>query len=242
MIMVAVKDLNINASISHAACQLAQLPMDRLLQALDNNITHFKNFQSCCFKCSSSGVTGSTKHNLHIDSANIEKTISCVDTTGISEPKIPNLNLECFLSLPRADLKRYISMMKGSMDHIKFAHYSTPDPTYKAYLIVEEDYEKTKITMRPIAIGLHAITQKDKEGNKNSRVPDPGLRESMYPTDYLWDLLKGGMNSPEKLFAGKNAYLTDLTLNFGQDYPIKITSAAKNIRFEYLLAPRIERD
>ena len=96
-------------------------------------LNKFKDDEPLTFwRSERTGVTGSTKHNLHIDSANIEKTISCVDTTGISEPKIPNLNLECFLSLPRADLKRYIGMMKGSMGYVKFVHESTPDPTYKA--------------------------------------------------------------------------------------------------------------
>ena len=50
MIVIAVKDFNIDARLGHPACDFAELTWFRLVQPLDEHVSLFQNTDACRFE------------------------------------------------------------------------------------------------------------------------------------------------------------------------------------------------
>jgi hypothetical protein len=55
VVVVAVKDFDVDTRFSHAAREKAELPGDILLQSLDENLAFVENANSGCFQCLAGG-------------------------------------------------------------------------------------------------------------------------------------------------------------------------------------------
>jgi proliferating cell nuclear antigen len=179
--------------------------------------------------------------DLQIDTADITRYRQLVDTHGLSEPKIPDLALTYSAKINYKQLQNTMNLL--NKDHHKVDHITIRgDKEQIDLMMLEHTFRKEKAF-------LHSIkTFKGKDcviaiapPKEPLMFAEPDYR-SIYPMDYMMHIFGKGKMTPYKLGSGKTPFFETVNIEFGSDYPIKITMQGTNMRLIYLMAPRIETE
>jgi len=142
-------------------------------------------------------------------------TLSAIDTTGMSSPKVPELKLPSQFAISTSELKEIVNDIVWFCDHIRFEVRGM-----KLYASATGDMDSYE----------HPLSDAIGEDVK-----------SMFPLDYV-----------QKLAKSLSDY-AKLTVNMGNDYPMKVVWNSdsfdyegklkkKGVSYTFLLAPRIESE
>jgi len=152
---------------------------------------------------------------LTIDSPIGQRVMSLIDTTGMSDPKIPTLNLPTEVRIEDQRAFRAILRQASEIsDHIAIRYDSAQNAMF---LECEGDMDKMSSQVDAEIIGSDGYTKgwgEDKVQTRDTK--------SLFPLEYLTEFVKA-ISGP-------------FNLTIGTDYPLKI-AYGKTV---YLLAPRIE--
>jgi hypothetical protein len=179
--------------------------------------------------------------DLQIDTADITRYRTLEDITGITQPKVPNLHLRFSAKIDYRKLQRTMNLLNADfelVDHITIRG----DMNQLDLMMLEHDFrdEKAFLYSTKTFYGgkdcVIEITQEDIH-----KLPITESR-SLYPMDYMMDILGKGQLTPHKLGNGKNPLFETVTFEFGSDYPLRITMHGANMKLMYLMAPRIENE
>ncbi len=152
------------------------------------------------------------KNRLIVSVGNTTRRMALVDTAGMSDPKVPSLNLPAKLIVRTDELRQAIRASESVSDHI--ALKASPD----GFEIVSEGDTDTVSHMVPKDM-LEELQAKE-------------AVRSLFPLDYFSNMVKAiGSAQTVALFLG-----TDYPVKM----EFKIASGKGEVK--YLLAPRIESD
>ena len=143
---------------------------------------------------------------------NITRRMNLVDTSTMSDPKVPQLNVTANLTVPVEELQQGIRAADTISDHITLR--AGPE-FFELSCMGDTDSVSLRLDKGPAVI-----------------IDTPSEVCSMYPLDYFSNIIKA-------LPAG-----TSLDVELENDYPMKLVFglADGNVKVDYLLAPRIERE
>ncbi len=151
-------------------------------------------------------------HRLVFTIGNLVRRMSLVDTAGMPDPKVPNLNLPNEVSLVVDELSRAIKGSETVSDHIAIV----VDPEYFE-LVAEGDADSLNLRL----------------GKEDLQTLEAGERtKSMYSLDYFSNMVK----------AVKPGDVVTLHLGSDYPVKMEFQMAEGNGHCVYLLAPRIESD
>jgi len=150
------------------------------------------------------------KNRLVVHVGNITRRMSLVDTAGMSDPKVPNLNLPAKIRVRTEELRQGIRASESVSDHI--ALIATPD-------------------------GFEILSEGDTD-SVNLKLPKDMLDElvckekarSLFPLDYFANMIKAISTAPIVTMYMGNDYPVRLEFDI----------AGGKGQVKYLLAPRIE--
>jgi len=150
------------------------------------------------------------KNRLVVHVGNITRRMSLVDTAGMSDPKVPNLNLPAKIRVRTEELRQGIRASESVSDHI--ALIATPD-------------------------GFEMLSEGDTD-SVNLKLPKDMLDElvckekarSLFPLDYFANMIKAISTAPIVTMYMGNDYPVRLEFDI----------AGGKGQVKYLLAPRIE--
>ena len=152
------------------------------------------------------------KNRLTVHVGNITRRMSLVDTAGMSDPKVPNLNLPAKVRVRTEELRQGIRASESVSDHI--ALIATPD-------------------------GFEILSEGDTD-SANLKLPKDMLDElvckekvrSLFPLDYFSNMIKAiGTAQTVTMYMG-NDYPVKMEFDI----------AGGKGQVKYLLAPRIESE
>ncbi len=152
------------------------------------------------------------KNRLVVKVGKITRHMSVIDAAGITEPKVPNVAPPGVAKVKMEELRQGIRGTESISDHVT-------------------------LTLDPEGFTMHSEGETDrvdmhlgKDGLEHLQVPE--TVKSMYPLDFLSNMVKSITTSP------------DVTLHVGNEYPLKIVFSVANQKGEatFLLAPRVEED
>ena len=152
------------------------------------------------------------KNKLILKVQNITRSMALVDTTGMVEPKVPNLSLPVKVVISTKELTQGIKASEAVSDHISLS--ATPDGFE---LSSEGDTDAVKLQLPKDLLE----ELKCKENVK-----------SLFSLDYFSNMIKSASSS--------QAVTMNLGTDF--PVKIEFTIADTNGEVNYLLAPRIESD
>jgi proliferating cell nuclear antigen len=143
--------------------------------------------------------------------------MSLVDTAGMSDPKVPSLNLPAKVTVRADELRQGIRASESVSDHI--ALIAGPD----GFEIVSEGDTDTVSHKVPKEL-LEELSAKE-------------TVRSLFPLDYFSNMVKA-------IPFGSPTEKATVRLYLGSDYPVKMEFkiAGGKGEVKYLLAPRIESD
>ncbi len=152
------------------------------------------------------------KNRLVLDVGNITRRMALVDTAGMSDPKVPNLNLPAKLMVNTNELRRGLRAAEAVSDHV--ALIASPD---SFEMVSEGDTDSVNLKL-PKAL----LKELDCKENQ----------KSLFSLDYFSTMVKAIGSTPEvTLYLG-----TDYPINLEFDI------ADGNGHVKFLLAPRIESE
>ncbi len=152
------------------------------------------------------------KNRLVVTVGNTTRRMSLVDTAGMSDPKVPSLNLPAKLVVRTDELRQAIRASESVSDHI--ALKASPE----GFEVVSEGDTDTVSHMVPKDL-LEELSAKD-------------AVRSLFPLDYFSNMVKAISTAPTvTLYLG-----TDYPVR------MEFKIAAGKGEVKYLLAPRIESD
>lgn len=171
-------------------------------------------------------VLDETKGQVQMDSAisSLKIVFDCVDTAGLPEPKWPRflLNWKCKI-VPLSTLFGIITDFNSDnlSDHFRIT--ATKD-AFEVYQDTFDDKSQTRysIPQKQIYLVNRKYHKKDEKTT------------ACYPLEYFTCI----MNGLKKAIGHK----AEVTIKFGNDYPIELSGGDPNFSVTYLLAPRIESD
>ena len=150
------------------------------------------------------------KNRLVVHVGNITRRMSLVDTAGMSDPKVPNLNLPGKVKVRTEELRQGIRASESVSDHI--ALIATPD----GFEIVSEGDTDSAILKLPKDM-LDELVCKEK------------IR-SLFPLDYFSNMIKAIGSAPTVTMYMGSDYPVRMEFDI----------AGGKGQVKYLLAPRIE--
>ncbi len=150
------------------------------------------------------------KRRLNIVIGDITRRMSLIDTTGMSDPKVPNLNLPATVTLKVDDLVQGIKASETVSDHI-------------ALVASPEGFEMT-------CEGDMDQVQWKKAKKDLEALESPSSVRSLFPLEYFANMLRA--------VSGGVAVTMHLGNDYPVKVEFKIAGGKGEVR--YLLAPRIE--
>jgi proliferating cell nuclear antigen len=152
------------------------------------------------------------KNRLVLNVGNITRRMNLVDTAGMSDPKVPNLNLPAKMSVTSDELQKGIRAAESVSDHI--ALNATPDG-FEMYSEGDTDSVSLKLP-KDLLISLE-VSEKVR---------------SLFPLDYFSNMVRS-------IPAGS---VVTINLGSDFPVKLEFEIADKQGSVNYLLAPRIESD
>jgi DNA polymerase III sliding clamp (beta) subunit (PCNA family) len=157
-----------------------------------------------------------TEDKIIMSAGIIVREIKPIDTTGFSDPKVPNLNLPGQFTINQEYLVTALEQCGNVSDHVA----------------IEGDIQgNLKIYSSGDTDGVKATIPKDFMANVRMNE----AFKSLFPLDYLQTIAKASQFG--MLLKGQ-----ELNICMGNDYPIKIEAGTKDWEITYLLAPRMESE
>jgi len=159
---------------------------------------------------------------LYSEGLTFNKPFNLANSTGMSDPKLPTLTLPFVFEIKsQKKLRQIVRDISKFSDHLKIRQ----DLNNKNKLFIEwyDSYDN---------LCSYTITNKLMKTLDYTSKDD--TVKSLYPTEYLDNILKGL----------SKAFFGDVTVKcwMGPDYPIRISAGKKPLEVNYLLAPRIESE
>lgn len=147
---------------------------------------------------------------LRLEIGNLTRRMSLVDTSGMTDPKIPDLELPARIKMPADELDRGIKAAEGISDHV--ALHATKDGFE---LSAEGDMDSVNLTL-------------DKQTLLEMTVDEEA--RSLFSLDYFSNMVK----------VAKSAGTVEVRLGNDYPVRLKFEFANGEGEVTYLLAPRIE--
>jgi proliferating cell nuclear antigen len=176
-----------------------------------------------------------TKNRIVVNDGLARQRTTPVDTSGMSEPKVPNLNLPITFTMLWKDYSETLRRMTKISDHMEirlfegglevFAEGDIDDFSRKFPKDLLIEY---KVTGKPF--GPDEVNRTDENGK---------YIRSLFPLDYMSSLFVNSKMTGLKTWFDKGKWLETCTFSMGDDYPCRIESERNGVKFLYLLAPRI---
>jgi len=161
------------------------------------------------------------KHRMTIEGPTGSRDLSLIDTTGMSDPKIPNLDLPTEIAIKDAKLfKGALKMASEISAHIRL-RFNASESTL--WIECENDMDKMSSKLEVEVIKSEYSTIYRTVNGIRERIETQNS-QSLFPLEYLADMTKDLPNG--------------FKLCLGCDYPLRV-SHGKTVK---LLAPRIESD
>ena len=152
------------------------------------------------------------KNRLILDVGNITRRMALVDTAGMSDPKVPNLNLPAKLTVETNELRKGLRAAEAVSDHVALIASSD-----SFEMVSEGDTDSVNLKLPKALL-------KELDCKENQR--------SLFSLDYFSTMIKAIGSAPEvTLYIG-----TDYPIN------LEFNIADGNGHVKYLLAPRIESE
>jgi len=155
-------------------------------------------------------INDEDKRRLNVAVGNTTKKMSLIDTTGMSEPKVPNLNLPAKVSMKIEDISQGIKASESVSDHIALT------VTKDSFELVCEG-ETDQVQLKLLKDQLIELECADKV-------------KSLFPLEYFSNMIRA-IPSQSKI---------TLNLGNDYPVKIEFQIAGGNGSVTYLLAPRIE--
>jgi proliferating cell nuclear antigen len=152
------------------------------------------------------------RNRLVISVGNITRRMNLVDTTGMSDPKVPNINLPAKIAVNSDELQKGIKAAESVSDHIALT--ASPDG-FEMFSEGETDSVSLKLP-KDLLVSLEC---KEKV-------------RSLFPLDYFSNMVKA-------IPAGT---VVTLSIGSDYPVKLEFTMANGKGTVDYLLAPRIESD
>ncbi|MCQ2052735.1 MAG: DNA polymerase sliding clamp [archaeon] len=148
---------------------------------------------------------------------NITRRMNVIDTSSMSDPKVPQLNLSSAVEVSAIELQRGIRASENISDHISLTVSSD-------YFELACDGDTDSISLKLDKSQLISLTAGEGAANQRYR--------SMFPLDYFSNLIK---TVPSNI---------SVKIELDNDYPLMLNFALSDGKssVKYLLAPRIESD
>jgi proliferating cell nuclear antigen len=151
------------------------------------------------------------KNRLVLKVGNITRRMALVDTAGMTDPKVPNLNLPIKLTVGAGELEQGIKATESVSDHVSLI--ATPEEGFE--MISEGDMEQARLNLRKDML-------EEFECKEAAR--------SLFSLDYFSNMIKAAGTS--------NKITMNLGTDFPVRLEFKIADGKGDVT--YLLAPRIE--
>jgi proliferating cell nuclear antigen len=151
-----------------------------------------------------------TNNKLEVRIGNLTRRMSLVDVSGMTDPKVPKLELPATITLSVGELERGIRASEAVSDHVALS--ATPE---EFELTAEGDTDTVSLRLEKTMLG--ALKVKDKA-------------RSLFSLDYFANMVKAAKGSPS---------LT-IHLGSDYPVRLEFEIAKGNGHVTYLLAPRIE--
>lgn len=155
-------------------------------------------------------VNDEDKRRLNVAVGNTTKKMSLIDTTGMSEPKVPNLNLPAKVSMKIEDIAQGIRASESVSDHIALT--ATPD---SFEMVCEGDTDQ--VQMKLSKDQLLSLECDDKV-------------RSLYPLEYFSNMMRAIPSQAKIMLQLGNDYPVKIVFDIADGKGSVV----------YLLAPRIE--
>ena len=152
------------------------------------------------------------RNRLIINVGNISRRMNLVDTTGMSDPKVPNLNLPTKLSVPAEELQKGIRAAESVSDHIAL---NANNDGFEMFSEGDTDTVSLKLD-KDLLVSLSC---------------DESVR-SLFPLDYFSNMIR----------AISSGTVVEISLGNDYPVKMQFTIADGKGSVNYLLAPRIESD
>lgn len=152
------------------------------------------------------------RNRLVINVGNVTRRMNLVDTTGMSDPKVPNINLPAKVSVNSDELQKGIKAAESVSDHIALT--ASPDG-FEMFSEGETDSVSLKLP-KDLLVSLEC---KEKV-------------RSLFPLDYFSNMVK----------AIPSGTVVTLSIGSDYPVKMEFTMADGKGTVDYLLAPRIESD
>jgi len=152
------------------------------------------------------------RNRLIMNVGNVSRRMNLVDTTGMSDPKVPNLSLPAKIGVNSEELQRGIRAAESVSDHIAL----TANP--EGFEMFSEG-DTDSVSLKLAKDMLVALECKERV-------------RSLFPLDYFSNMIK----------AVPSGTVVTVRLGNDYPVKMEFTIADGKGRVEYLLAPRIESD
>jgi len=152
------------------------------------------------------------RNRLVINVGNITRRMNLVDTTGMSDPKVPNINLPAKVAVNSDELQKGIKAAESVSDHIALT--ASPDG-FEMFSEGETDSVSLKLP-KDLLVSLEC---KEKV-------------RSLFPLDYFSNMVR----------AIPSGTVVTLSVGNDYPVKLEFTMADGKATVDYLLAPRIESD
>lgn len=152
------------------------------------------------------------KNKLVVTIDNLTRRMSLVDTAGMSDPKVPNVNLPAKVTIKTDELGQGIRASESISDHI--ALIATPE-----YFELSAEGETDSVSLKLPKDLLEGIEAKE-------------TTKSLFSLDYFANMIKSVGSAPS----------VALNLGTDYPVRIEFDIAGGEGHVKYLLAPRIEND
>ncbi|HVL49737.1 MAG TPA: proliferating cell nuclear antigen (pcna) [Candidatus Thermoplasmatota archaeon] len=149
-------------------------------------------------------------HRLVLKIGNLVRRMSLVDTSGMTDPKVPKLDLPCQVTVAASELERGIRASEAVSDHVA--------------LIADKDHFELLAEGDTDTVNLKLDKATLPELKTNERV------KSLFSLDYFSNMVK----------AAKGSEGVHLNLGSDYPVRMEFDIAGGNGHVTYLLAPRIE--
>ena len=160
-----------------------------------------------------------------------------VDTIGMSDPKVPNLNLPIKFTIPWKVFGDTLKRAERVSDHVFIKAYEGGLELFAEGDI--DDFSRMFPKDTTDLIDYNATSEILKKCGSFNDSKEQYSR-NIYPHDYLSYPFLNSKSRGFKTWFNKSKWLEVCNFSMSTDYPIRIEAERNGVRFLYLLAPRIE--
>lgn len=172
---------------------------------------------------------------LILTDGDIVNRMSLVDTTGMSEPKVPNLSLKNSFSMTWDKMQNVLKRMESISNYVHLCSFKEGIKIY-----AEGDTDDCVVMFHKDLLVEHKPSRDFECESTNISGRDHD--KSMFPLDYISMLFRNSKVNGMKILFHKGQWLEVMKFEMDSDYPVKMTAEKNGLKFKYILAPRITNE